>query len=246
MGVVETRFLLRLSPMDFRIMTLEWEGFTNDHVLRLKEEISTLLARATVTEAPDKDAIIQRSKLKYGRIFIENAVQSFEFVPASFGGPPPIGKYPMMVPESVLGCESVNESFPSLNYQQKAVFVRRGECSFLTKALNAKRFNASLLVIVNTDDSLEPPASGYGIDKNISEATVLSLGNFPILSVANTTWSKLTAALRFNLPQSTFVQAVPLHCKSGGVCGPVLEAEKTLQSEVACGVVRGLRFFSPL
>ena len=220
------------------MMTLEWEGFTAEDMAKLKAESAQLLAKATVVEVPNKEDQNLRNKQKYGRIYIENAVQSYEYVVATFGGPPPTGKLPVIIPESILGCESANESYPNLNYERKTIIVRRGQCSFLTKALNAKRFNASALIIVNTEDTLEPPASGYGIDKNVTEASVLSLGNFPILSCANTTWAKLNATIHFNLPLTTYIRIVPLFCKTGGICGPVIEEEKRLQSEVQCGIIR--------
>ena len=157
--------------MDYRMMTLEWEGFTAEQLAKLKEETSALLARATVTEQPSssKADYTLRNKQKYGRIYIENSVQSYEFVVATFGGAPPLGKLPILIPDSQIGCEPVNVSQPNTNpnpnhpnpnYERKVVVVRRGECSFLTKALNAKRFNASALIIINTEDILEPPASG--------------------------------------------------------------------------------------
>lgn len=150
--------------MDYRMMSLEWEGFTVEHLDKLKEETAVLLERATVTEQPSssKADYTLRNKQKYGRIYIENSVQSYEFVVATFGGAPPLGKLPILIPDSQIGCEPVNVSQPNPNpnYERKVVVVRRGECSFLMKALNAKRFNASALIIVNTEDILEPPASG--------------------------------------------------------------------------------------
>lgn len=238
MGVVETRFLLRLSSMDFRMMTLEWEGFTVENMVKLKNEASALFARATVTEQPNKEEYNLRNKQKYGRIYIENSVQSYEFVVATYGGPPPTGRLTVVLADSVVGCEAANKFHPQINYQQNVLLLRRGECSFLTKSINAKRFNASVLIIANTEDSLEPAASGYGIDKNVTEMSVLSLGNFPTLSVSNTSWAKLISTVKFNLPLMTSLQIVPLYCKSGGTCSPVLEEEKKLQSEVQCGILR--------
>ena len=157
--------MVRLGPMDYRMMSLEWEGFSTEHLAKLKEETASLIAKATVTEqlSSSKADYALRNKQKYGRIYIDNSVQSYEFVVATFGGAPPLGKLPILIPDSVIGCESMNESQPNpnLNYERKVVVVRRGECSFLTKALNAKKFNASALIIVNTEDILEPPASGW-------------------------------------------------------------------------------------
>ncbi len=73
--------------------------------------------------------------------------------------------------------------------------VKRGHCSFMRKALYAASRNASALIIVNTEDRVDAPASGYGIEKWVTERHMSRAAGLPILSVSNTSWSKLKFAL---------------------------------------------------
>ena len=92
MGVYETRLLVRLSAMDFQIMSYDWDGITKEEILKLKEEIKSLIIQATVVEDVIRPEIAERKKLTYGRIYMIDSVQSYEYISASFGGPPNIGK----------------------------------------------------------------------------------------------------------------------------------------------------------
>lgn len=238
MGVTETRLLVRLSPMDFRMMAIEWDGVTAEEITRLKDEIAAMVILATVVEVPVRPELADREKLSYGRVYLPDSVQSHEYILGSFGTFPPIGKHKLEIPESVFGCESDN--ITDLNYQGSILAVKRGNCSFLAKALNAKRFNAGGIIMVNNEDRLESPASGLGIDKNITESSVLSLKNFPILTFSNTSWAKLDHTFHSNVKSgvTTYIDMVPLKCKSGGVCAPLLEEEKQVQDEVSWGSAR--------
>jgi hypothetical protein len=236
MGVTETRLLVRLSSMDFRMMQMDFDNISDEEIMRLKDEVASLIIKATVVEEVIRPELAERGKLTYGRVYMEDSVQSFEFMLASFGGPPPIGRFKLDIPDSPYGCEA-NEG---TNYEGNVVLIKRGECTFLAKAKIAKDANASALLVVNNVDRLESPASGLGVDKNITDAMVLSLGNFPVLSLANTTWSKLEYAVNVNrqLGVSTYVDMVPLKCRTGGVCAPLLSEEKDVQDEVSWGTIR--------
>ena len=100
MGVVETRLLLQLGHTDFSIMSWDWE-MPQDDINRLREYVKLLIAQATVPEQDEskEKEYNERGKLTYGRMYIANAVQSFEYTLASFGVPPP----PMLTMEMVLG-----------------------------------------------------------------------------------------------------------------------------------------------
>lgn len=233
-GVTETRLLLRLTSMDYHLMSLEFDGITDNEIVKLKDMVNKLIIDATVIPEEEKVDLSERNKLTYGRIYLSDSVQSYEYKSASFGGSPPIGKVELFIPTPEFGCDNNTD----VNYTGKLLVVKRGNCTFLEKALNAKKQNASALLIVNSEDRLDSPASGYGIDKNVSESSVLSLESFPVISTSNNTWAKFQYALQFNKDLTTYVSIVPLKCGNRGVCSPVTEEEKLLQSEVSWGHIR--------
>eukprot|EP01038_Epipyxis_sp_PR26KG_P008518 gene8518-11515_t len=234
MGVTETRLLLRLTNMDFRIMSIEWENFTEEDGKRLKDVINKMIIQATVVEEAAKPDFSERNKLSYGRVYLEDSVQSYEFVTASYGGAPPIGKVSFIVSSPLDGCDNTT----SYNYTNNILLVERGNCTFLEKSILAKKNGAIGLIIANNEDRLDSPSSGLGVDKNISEKTVLSLDNFPTLSLSNTSLPKLLFASKFNQNLSTFINIVPLKCGSGGICKPVIQEERSLLPEVTWGTIR--------
>lgn len=241
MGVTETRLLVRLSAMDFQLMAMDWSGITPEEITRLKDEIAAMIIKATMPdEAPVRPELIERSKLTYGRVYMHNSVQSYEYVQASFGGHPPVGRFKLEIPKSVLGCSATDSDGNFINYQGSVAAVLRGNCTFLHKAHVAKNANASALIIVNTEDRLESPSSGLGVDKNITDGMVTALDKFPVITFSNTTWAKLHRSVETNRQAgaSTYIDIVPLKCKTGGVCAPLLEEEKQIQDEVSWGMMR--------
>jgi hypothetical protein len=241
MGVTETRLLVRLSAMDFQLMAMDWDGVTKEEITRLKDEVAALIIKASVSdEPPVRPEVIERSKLTYGRVYMQNSVQSYEYVQASFGGHPPIGTFKLEVPYAFHGCSTINDDGSPVNYHGSVVAVMRGNCTFLQKAHNARNGNASALIIVNSEDRLESPSSGLGVDKNITDGMVTTLNSFSILTFSNTSWAKLRRSVDVNRQAgaSTYIDIVPLKCKSGGVCAPLLEEEKQIQDEVSWGTMR--------
>ena len=101
-GMVETRLLLRLGPTDFSIMSWDWE-MPQEDISRLKDHINVLIIKATIPEQDDsKDkALKERKKLVYGRIYMIDGVQSFEYSLASFGSPPPVGRMQLAMSDDV-------------------------------------------------------------------------------------------------------------------------------------------------
>jgi len=94
MGVTETRLLLRLSSMDFRIMSMEWEdhGFTDENLVAVKAAVKKYYEIAKEAGIESSETNVEnkeRKRLKYGRMYIPGAVQSFEWASASFAGPVP-------------------------------------------------------------------------------------------------------------------------------------------------------------
>ncbi len=241
MGVTETRLLLRMTSMDFRMMEMEWESMGKENVAKLKETIATLLIQATVPEEEPRLELNERQKLIYGKVYLKNSVQSYEYSLASFGKSPPIGPQPLVTLPSEFGCEApqyTDASARGVDYSGKTLLVRRGECTFLAKAQVARALNAAGLLIVNSEDRLESPSSGLGVDRNVTEAMVLPLNDLFLVSTSNTTWAKLRSAVQFSNGAATHVSFVPLKCHSGGSCLPVIEEEKALQAEVTWGAMR--------
>lgn len=246
MGVTETMLLLRLTSMDYRIMVMDWEGVSEEAVNALKERAAALYLRAIVPEEVEQPNYDERAKLKYGRLYVPGAVQSFEYVTASFGGAPPRGVMQVaLAPPPYFGCDisdfaasdSVEATAGMLTGQ--LLVVRRGTCSFLQKALVARHLNASALVVCNHEDRLDALASGHGIDPNVTQAMVDDAQGVAILSVSNTTWPKLAFSAHHATPtHPVMAHCVPLKCGPGGICMPLLPEEKALQAEVSWGSAR--------
>ena len=176
MGVVETRILVRLKNMDYQMMEIDWgDSVRSEDIKKLKETVAKIIAQATVTEVEhDIKLDGERSRLTFGRVYISAAVQSFDYIAAAFGGPPPIGLRQIIFAPSKDGCEMYTKtgSTDPLVLTGCIVIVQRGGCSFLTKAQHALAANASVLLIVNNEDRLDMIASGLGIDKNVTDAMV--------------------------------------------------------------------------
>lgn len=228
MGAVETHHLLRLSDMDYRIMLMEWD-ISEEEVKSLREKLSELHTLAILADEVERPEYKERAKLKYGRVLVPGSVQSYEYNEASFGASPPIGPLEAIIGNPELGCEPIN-----VDLTNKIYIIKRGDCTFLQKAANAKAANATALLIVNNDDQVESPSSGLGIFKNITEESVLSIDPMSIVSTANTTWAKFESAAKL---QPLSLQIVPLKCPPGGKCAPVIEEEKSIQAEVSSGTI---------
>ena len=90
MGITETRLFLRMTSMDFTMLTLDHPEITEEQVSKVKAVVKKyfeIASAAAEAETESKEVIDpERAKLKYGRILIPGAVQFFEYVQASFGG----------------------------------------------------------------------------------------------------------------------------------------------------------------
>jgi hypothetical protein len=188
-GIVETRLLLRLGPTDFGIMDWDW-GMPQADITRLREHINVLIVKATIPERDDtrERTEAERARLVYGRVYVPDAVQSFEFTKASFGAAVPIGGYPIAWGDPEDGCAPQPTDLTG-----KVLVVRRGTCTFLVKARHALAGNATALITVNTVDSLEAPSSGLGIDRSVTLEMVKPIDDrLPVLALANTSWAKVS------------------------------------------------------
>lgn len=228
LGVSDTRHLLRLLPMDYRMMIIDWD-MKEFEVEKLKLKVDELLKFSIITK---KDVVVDNSErklLKYGKFIIENSVQSYEYIRASFGTYPPIGGYKIIISEPYDGCE-INAN---LNLTESIYIVKRGNCSFLTKATNAKKMNAKILLIVNNVDNLESPSSGHSIDSEITDKQLNYVKDLAIISTSNTTWSKILYSSYNNLKSIGHV--IPLKCHTNGICNAVTNEEKMVQHEITSG-----------
>jgi hypothetical protein len=236
MGITETRLLLKLGAMDFQIMTMDWNDFGAEQVSSLKQKIQILYQMAVVPEESVRPELELRKKLTYGRVYSLDGVQSFEYSLASFGGPPPLGPLSLTLSKSLFECNTSGVE----DYQGGVVLVKRGECTFLHKALNLKANNASGMFVVSFEAQLETPSSGLGVDKRISEQVVNSLDNFFVIQSVNTSWESLRRTVLFHEQQNQLptIHIVPLKCRTGGHCDPLTAEEKSLQDEVSWGRLR--------
>eukprot|EP01033_Poteriospumella_lacustris_P004069 gene4069-2904_t len=251
LGVTETRLLLKLTAMDFQMMTMEWADFTSEHVAQLKTKIKQLTELATVVVEPIREDLIARNKTIYGRLYMPLGVQSIEFNVASFGGRIPMGEVALQMGETLYECpppeptegDDANDAQPprtppTVVYNGQLVVVVRGNCTFLQKALYLKERGARGMLVVNTEDKLESLASGAGINKTVTEQQVASLGAFFIVATSNNSYISLKKFLEWPVSASTGVHLVPLKCAVGGACAPLTPEEKQLQAEVSWGSLR--------
>ena len=233
-GITDTRYLLRLTRMDFQLMELEWK-ITKEELNSLRDKIAELISLATITEHIAPVVNHDRKILRYGRLAIPNSVQSFEFMMASFGGDVPLGPQHLCLPDEFYGCESLGSSHPGSNITGCIHIVARGGCSFLQKAQLAKSLGASGVAIVNSEDRIEAYSSGFGVVPNVSEVEVLRLAAFPVFSLANTSIAKLTFSLKHSPDNRLMAYTVPLKCGIAARCEAVTAEERALPLEVAGG-----------
>lgn len=230
LGVLETRHLFQLKQMDFQLMEYDWDGITEVEILRLKEKIHQLLSEAILLPEVEIVNLDERNKLKYGKVILHEGVQSFDYLLASFGSSPPIGRYPIRVAEDtfVYGCQNLNQ-----NLSDQIFIVMRGNCTFLRKAMVAFQANAKALIIVNSEDKLESPSSGLGIDKSINDRDVSQLKGLSIIMTSNTSWAKFQMSSKYH--QNAIASIIPLQCGTNGACLAVIEEERLMVSEISWG-----------
>jgi hypothetical protein len=228
--------------MDFHLLEIDYQ-LSKEDIQLLKDKINELVTLATISDAPPPVVNKERETLRYGRIYLPHAVQSYEYILASFGSSPPLGPQSLCISDDFYGCESTidNSNTSSTKYTNCFMVVGRGECTFLQKATIAHSIHhAKGLIIINNQDRIEAYSSGLGVVENVTESQIYNLTSFPILSLSNTTLSKLQFSLQLSLNQPLVAYIVPLKCGSSGKCEAVTPEEKSVESEVTttCGVVK--------
>lgn len=234
MSVTETIHLLKLKKVDFQLMQMDCD-ITDAQIEAIKKKAAILQEQATIKEVATRPEYAERKGLKYGRLYIPNAVQTFDFMVGSFGTYPPIGPIEVVIADNTHGCNMTNGD---VDLTGKMYVVMRGECTFLEKGHVAVAANATALAIINTEDVLESASSGYGIDKSIKLENVLQTEKVAVISLANTTWAPFEAIQALQGSGSFHAHMVPLKCMPGGKCMAIIEEEKALQPEVTSGSVR--------
>lgn len=240
-GITDTRRLIKLNEMDFRLIPMEIESVTDADVSILKKKIEAVIKGVTVYIEPKENILdTGRHKLTYGRIYINNSVQSYEYISASFGTYPPIGSFPLLLasPSNEAGCiqDDNNKNLTGCIY-----VVKRGNCSFLQKAQIALKGNATVLLIVNNEDKLNPPSSGYGIDHTVKDADLNRVKRLPIISTSNTSWASFQYIQPYKNSSTSTAKAhiIPLRCNgSSGNCAPVTEVERPYAKEHHSGKIK--------
>jgi hypothetical protein len=232
MGFVDMRLMLRLKKMDYQLMRLEWQDSTDEEIKLLQETVEKMAQLALVTE---EEVVVvdysERNKLTMGRLHIPGSVQAFEYLMGSFGGPPPIGLREVVISSPAEGCTARDQA----DLANKILVVKRGGCTFLDKALAAHRAGAVSLIIVNYEDRVDNVASGYGIDKTVTEQSLNEVSNLAIVSMANVTWSPLEFSARAG---GLLAQMIPVKCQSAAICTPIIDEEKNINMEVSSGHMR--------
>ena len=216
------------------------EGFSDEHGKVLKDKSAELLVIASEVEVPVRQDLVERMKLKYGKIYLDNAVQSFDFAVNAFGRFPSMDLFDYVIFKDYpldFGCFNISEfiSTPNvttfyskvvtqgdvenmlapvddlvdfnlsfidenvtvrapfeyaklptnINLHGMALIVQRGNCTVFQKAVAAKQFNASVLIVVNNDNNLETFASGFGAEgSTITEEDVDTLKNLTIITIS--------------------------------------------------------------
>ena len=254
MGVVDTRIFLRLKHMDFQMMQFDWPDMTAERVDRFIEVAQKYATIAIANAAKEEQEVgtdfSERDTLRFGRLVIPGAVRSYEFMMGSFGARAPLGPRELVLGSPEDGCPVDDVDDPSIipeklektdTYKDKIILIKRGKCTFLRKAEFAHAHGAAGVLVVSDVDHLEPPSSGLGVDKRVSDARVKALVDGPsVIALPNTTWIPLKysidAAAKLGSP--LLVHTIPIQCGVKGYCQAVLEEEMEVPLEVAAGQMR--------
>lgn len=260
LGVRTTRELLRLDTSDYTEMEFEWE-MTDQEQEVLKKKVAELLIEAMAAFKPpiQVEDYGERNKAKFGKILLAGSVQSYDYEKGDFGGAMPLGQMEVHVLSfSLDACadvqaaqsagdedESVPPPPPSFSSSSssilsgKALLALQGNCTFFEKAQFARARNASMLIIAFTNSSYSGPSSGAHVNRNITEAMLQAVLPLAVVSVANSSYTKLAHAAqksqergRDNYP--AVIRTIPILCERG-TCAPPLAREQAIVEHITGG-----------
>lgn len=228
--VMDTLTFIRMKSMDLRMLELE-PAKIKEALARIKE-LSAVPDDIVTTIDP---IIEERSKIKYGRLFVEGSASSFEFYRGYFGGDTPLTSGELIWSEPRMGCGFDLEDVVAPDYTGKFVMVDRGECTFLDKSLSIEATGAAAMIIINNDDSLFHVASHHGGDVT-KEEEAKGPENMAIAMVRRSTRLALAQTVKWGPAR---VRLIPMQCKIGeAYCGAILEEEKIYSDEVKSGILQ--------
>lgn len=186
-----------------------------DEWLSLPEVFSNLDFDADSTPAAEDD-IPGQMKLRgtryWGRIYIDGWPQTIQFFRAHFGIEPPFGRKTFVFAEPRDACtEFVNADQLTADH---VLLVRRGNCTFGSKAKNAMKTLASAMVVINNEPGLDHL---HGPDAHDIE--------FSVTSIPEPDGTLLERAYDAGPPEGGFGRLlegylVPMNCANSGACQP--------------------------
>ena len=208
----------------FQVATDEW--------LALPEVFSKLdfAADDSFARADDLEGQSRlRASRFWGRLYVDGWPQSIQFFRAHFGTEPPLGKKVLVFAEPRDACSALLNSDLS---ERHVVLVKRGSCTFGTKAVNVRRTPASAMVVINNEPGLDhlPGPDAHDID-------------LAVVSIAQPEGHLLEAVFDAGpsepgLSPGRLLEGylVPINCEhSGATCLPATFAERDLVRGLAEG-----------
>ena len=120
------------------------------------EVLSVLDFAADSTPAPEDDFEGQlklRSTRYWGRLHLDRWPQSIQYFRAHFGIEPPMGRKFFVFPEPRDGCSDIED--PARYTSNHILLLKRGNCTFGTKARIAAKTSASGAIIINNEPGIE-------------------------------------------------------------------------------------------
>lgn len=94
-----------------------------------------------------------RSTRYWGRLHLDGWPQSIQYFRAHFGIEPPIGRKTFVFPEPRDGCSEVENA--AIYTSDHVLLMKRGNCTFGTKAKLAAKTAASGVIIINNEPGIE-------------------------------------------------------------------------------------------
>jgi len=173
-GIEESSMLRRMSTLDFVVNI----GMKREEVDVLQSVVAKMVPERKKKEKKKKrvDVLLaKRQAQTYGRLVIDGAATSFEFMKATFGGHLPTKPLEFAVFDQP-GCSS--DPGPMEGGKGVIAVLERGTCNFLEKARNAQAAGFSVLAVVNTEEQLFQMPSGLGengemVDSGVTIPVVL-------------------------------------------------------------------------
>ena len=203
-----------------------------DEWLALPEVFSKLDFSADDTFAraddPEGQARLRATRF-WGRLHIDGWPQSIQFFRAHFGIEPPLGKKILVFAEPRDACsELLNTGLTD----EHVLLVKRGSCTFGTKAINVRKTPASAMVVINNEPGLDhlPGPDAHDID-------------LAVVSIAQPDGHLLEATFDAGPPEpgrspGRLLEGylIPINCEhSGATCLPATYAERDFIKGLAEG-----------